>query len=68
MLKLGAFYQRLLAEVGHLGALTPHELSAGFTEMAFASPQTIWTVLRSRSFLGTPCDTHSGCGRCASGS
>ncbi|XP_076209281.1 coiled-coil domain-containing protein 157-like [Aptenodytes patagonicus] len=38
MLKLGAFYQQLLAEVGHLGALTPHELSAGVTEMALASP------------------------------
>lgn len=38
MLKLGAFYQQLLAEVGHLRALTPHELSAGVTEMALASP------------------------------
>lgn len=60
MVKLGAFYQQLLAEVGHLGALTSHELSAGGTEMALASPPTIWTVLRSRSLLGTPCDTGSG--------
>lgn len=28
MLKLGASYQQLLAKVGHLGALSPHELSA----------------------------------------
>jgi len=38
MLKLGAVYQQLLAEVGHLGAPTPHELSAGLREMALPSP------------------------------
>ena len=54
MLKLGAFYQQLLAEVGHLGALTPHKLSTGVTEMALASPPMIWTVLRSQPFSGTP--------------
>lgn len=67
MLKLGAFYQQLLAEVGHLGALSvvgPHVLSAGLMEMS----QMIWTVLRSRSFLGMPCDTRGGHARCASGS
>lgn len=68
MLKLGAFYQQLLAEVGHLGALTPHKLSAGVMEMALASPPVIWTVLRSRSFSGTPCDMRGGHARCAPGS
>lgn len=29
MLKLGAFYQQLLAEVGHVGALTAPEVSTG---------------------------------------
>lgn len=46
MLKLGAFCQQLLAEVGHLEALTPPKLSVGVVEMALDSPLMIWTVLR----------------------
>lgn len=68
MLKLGAFYQQLLAEVGHLGALTPHKLSAGVTEMALTSPHHDLDHAEVTAILWDARDARGDHGRCVPGS